>query len=181
LTVTTSTAPLLGRSCGSCTLCCKVFPVPPIDNKPAGKWCKHCKPGQGCGIWESRPEFCRSFHCHWHFDASLGPEWRPDVARFVINTEPGGAWLSVVVDPGQPHAWRREPYHSKLRSLAARFIDSGTNGLLLIEGDRKSIILPDREVHVGTRDTHAHVRLTRQVVDGAVRYDVVFDEPASAA
>jgi hypothetical protein len=43
------------RSCGDCTLCCKVMAVEALG-KPAGSWCSHCKPGRGCLIYETRPE-----------------------------------------------------------------------------------------------------------------------------
>jgi len=170
--------PTLGRSCGSCSLCCKVFPVPPVDDKPAGKWCRHCAPGKGCGIWDSRPEFCRSYHCHWHFDASLGPEWRPDVAKFLINNEADGVWLSIIVDPAKPNAWKREPYHGKLRRLAATLIAGGKHGLLLIDGNRKFVVLPDREVLIGHRDAKAHVKVSPVAGAGGVRYDVHIDRAA---
>jgi hypothetical protein len=170
-----------GRSCGTCSLCCKVFEVPPVNNKPAGKWCSHCTPGRGCSIWTERPQMCRDYYCHWHQDLSLGPEWRPDTAKFILSREPGGIWLSIVVDLAQPNAWRREPYHTKLRKLAERLIESGTNGLMLIEGDKKSIVMPDREVLIGTRTTHANVRFERRIVNGAARHEVVFLEPAAQA
>jgi hypothetical protein len=167
-----------GKTCGSCSLCCKVFDVPPIENKRAGSWCKHCTPGKGCGIWNERPEFCQDYYCHWHFDASLGPEWRPDVAKFLISNEADGIWLSIVTDRSQPNAWRREPYHGKLRTLSQRLIETGKHGLLLIDGDRKFVILPDREVPIGARDSAANVRFTRAVVNGALRYDIVFNQAA---
>ena len=173
--------PGLGRSCGTCSLCCKLFDIPPVNNKPAGKWCPNCNPGRGCKVWDSRPQMCADYFCHWHADASLGIEWRPDTAKFILSREPGGIWLSVVTDPAQPHAWRREPYHSKLRKLAERLIESGTNGLMLIEGDRKSVILPDREVVIGTRLTHAQVKFEKAQVNGQWRYEVVFLQPATAA
>jgi hypothetical protein len=165
-----------GKECGSCSLCCKLFDVPPVNNKPAGKWCPNCTPGRGCAIWETRPAFCTDYFCHWHVDASLGPEWRPDTAKFILSREPGGIWLSVVVDMGQPHAWKREPYHSMLRQLAERLIETGTNGLMLIEGDRKSVILPDREVLIGTKLTHTNISFTKSQGAGGARYDVVFNQ-----
>jgi hypothetical protein len=160
------------RSCGTCSMCCKIFDIPPIEGKLAGTWCKHCRPGSGCGIWTERPQMCADYFCHWRFDASLGPEWRPDVAKFLINREPGGIWLSVIVDKALPNAWRREPYHTKLRTLATRLIEGGSHGLMLIVGDSKYVILPDREVLIGNKDTHANVRFKRSSVNGAVRYDV---------
>lgn len=175
-----------GKTCGSCTLCCKLFAVPPVDDKPPGVWCRHCTPGAGCGIWATRPEFCRVYFCHWHYDASLGLEWRPEVARFIVSREPrGGGVLSVVTDPGHRTAWRREPYHSRLRGLSRRLIEQDAGVLLLIDGDRKSIILPDDEVFVGKRDTHARVRFEMPDEDGVRRYKVVFLEephqPSAAA
>jgi hypothetical protein len=169
-----------GRSCGTCSLCCKVFDIPPVDDKPAGKWCPNCKPGRGCAIWSARPQMCQDYFCHWHADMSLGMEWRPDTAKFILSREPGGVWLSIVADMAQPNAWRREPYHGKLRLLAQRLIESGGNGLMLIEGDRKSVVLPDREVQIGTRTTHGNVRFEKTVVGGATRYDVVFLDTAAA-
>jgi len=52
------------RSCGTCTLCCKVLAVDELK-KPHGKWCAHCKTGQGCGIYDTRPAECRDFRCTW--------------------------------------------------------------------------------------------------------------------
>ena len=75
LAAETSVVP--GRSCGTCTLCCKVFPVPDLA-KPAGKWCQHCQPGKGCRIHETRPEVCRKFFCGWMVSPGLGPEWKPE-------------------------------------------------------------------------------------------------------
>jgi hypothetical protein len=164
--------PTLGKSCGTCSLCCKVFDIPAIEGKTAGKWCDHCTPGSGCGIWPSRPAMCREYFCHWHRDASLGPEWRPDVARFLINNEADGVWLSIVTDPGKPNAWRREPYHSKLRRLAATLIAGGKHGLMLIDGNKKYVVLPDREVLIGRRDTHAHVQVSPVQGPTGLRYEV---------
>ena len=43
--------PVEGKACGSCTMCCKLFEINWLDRpKPAGKWCPHCRPGQGCAI-----------------------------------------------------------------------------------------------------------------------------------
>src|SRR4051794_24207443 len=42
---------LPGRSCGTCTLCCKVVGVLEID-KPGGVWCRHCVSGKHCAIYD---------------------------------------------------------------------------------------------------------------------------------
>lgn len=110
--------PAPGRDCGSCTLCCKVYEVPAVQSA-AGVWCRHCKPGQGCGIHETRPDHCRAFFCLWMTQDFLGPEWKPDKARFVLTMDPTTRWLFVQVDPGAAQAWRKEPYYSQLRRWAA--------------------------------------------------------------
>jgi hypothetical protein len=139
------TAAATGRSCGSCTLCCKVYDVPVME-KPRGVWCKACTPGKGCGIWDSRPEFCRSFHCQWIHDASLGPEWKPDVARFVMNIQ-HGKMLAVAVDPGHRHAWRREPYYSAFKGMVPKLFSQGLM-LVVSDGVNKVLVTPDADIVV---------------------------------
>src|SRR5437016_11462351 len=72
------------RSCGTCVTCCY---VPQIDEpelrKPAGTVCEHCT-GKGCGIYESRPPPCRTFHCGWRYTADLNEDWRPDKSGVLI-------------------------------------------------------------------------------------------------
>ncbi len=115
-------APVQGRSCGTCSMCCKVFEVP-VLSKPANKWCAHCKPGQGCGIWETRPEFCRDYHCWYMTDATLTPEWRPDKAKFIVNFRAEESRFVVNVDASTPNAWKQEPYYSGLKNIANQLLD----------------------------------------------------------
>ena len=44
-----------GRSCGSCSECCRLIGVEELA-KPAGQWCTHCDPGHGCRIYPERPD-----------------------------------------------------------------------------------------------------------------------------
>ncbi len=67
----------ISNSCGSCTVCCHSLLVKELD-KPAGILCKHCLPGKGCGIYETRFDICRTFHCGWRQVPQLGEAWRPD-------------------------------------------------------------------------------------------------------
>ncbi len=141
------TAP--ARSCGTCTLCCKVYEVPPVDNKPRGVWCRHCKPGRGCGIWDSRPQFCRDFHCHWILDPSFGEEWKPEKSKLVMNLRSDNNVFVVMVDPGSPGAWLREPYHSGLRALAGRLAQQRIAVEIVVNHDT-TIITPTRNFSLGT-------------------------------
>jgi hypothetical protein len=74
----------VGRSCGSCNACCKVFLVPEVG-KTDGNWCQHCVVGSGCAIYQSRPFACREFACAWL--NGLGDDnLRPDRFGVMIDT-----------------------------------------------------------------------------------------------
>jgi hypothetical protein len=53
----TEVAASLGRECGDCSMCCKLLEIADADiAKPRNQWCKHCKPGSGCTIYDTRPQ-----------------------------------------------------------------------------------------------------------------------------
>lgn len=135
------------RQCGPCTLCCKVYDVPAVESA-LGVWCKHCAPGKGCGIWETRPEFCRSFFCNWIKLDWLDEEWRPDIARFVFTIDPNSGYLMFQVDPGSPDAWRREPYYSQIKTWASEGL-SRAKGTLVFVNKAATLVLPDGEQQLG--------------------------------
>jgi hypothetical protein len=137
----------MSRSCGSCTLCCKLFPVPVLE-KPAGRWCRHIAQGRGCGIHETRPPVCRAFWCQWIENDALGPEWKPEVSKFVLSIYPGTNSLAVTVDPGHPAGWRQAPYLSELRRWASAALAQGDQ-ILVFNGDRATAVLPEGEAELG--------------------------------
>lgn len=63
------------RPCDGCTECCSVFGVEEIDKEP---WvpCDHLS-HEGCGIYTTRPKYCRSFYCLWQ-NGMGGASDRPD-------------------------------------------------------------------------------------------------------
>lgn len=140
-----------GRACGTCTLCCKVVGVLEIA-KRAGTWCPHCARGIGCTIYDSRYESCRTFYCQWMLDRRLGPEWKPERAKFALVMSEAGRRLTACVDPGYPSAWRRSPYYETLKlwavEAAKRAPDLHPVDVLI--GTHCIVLLADREVDVGT-------------------------------
>jgi hypothetical protein len=138
------------RSCGTCSLCCKVVSIP-IFGKAAGQWCSHAKPGKGCGIHATRPFVCRGFYCHWMLTPGLGPEWKPDVAKFLISTRNNGMRITAHVDKATPHAWRREPYYSTFKAWAVKAAAQRPYMHLIdvMIGEQLTVILPDRDVEFG--------------------------------
>jgi hypothetical protein len=141
---------LSGRKCGECSLCCYVLSVPEID-KPAHSWCKHCRPGQGCTIYATRPQRCRGFVCNWLIDKSIPEYWFPKRARIVIRLrrEDDQLNLRLEVDHRFPNRWREEPYYSDIRRLALVGL-KGEKGFRFSTrihvGEREYLVLPHREI-----------------------------------
>jgi hypothetical protein len=141
-------APVPTRTCGSCTLCCKVYKIPALP-KPAGQWCSHCKPGKGCGIYPDRPEQCRTFLCLWLSEATMPDIWKPERSKMVLSNSPETGFLHVQVDPGQPSAWMREPYRSQLANWSARFLKEGSH-ILVFVNDHATLIMPTEAISLGS-------------------------------
>lgn len=139
-----------GRVCGSCAMCCKVFAIPEVE-KGAQQWCQHVVQGRGCGIHATRPTVCRQFFCHWLRNPHLGPEWKPDRAKFLIYTEMGGKRLVVAPDVGAPGAWRKEPFYGQFKRWAVAGAYSN-HQILVFNGRRATAVLPDRDVELGIVD-----------------------------
>ena len=136
-----------GRSCGTCSLCCTVYSVKEL-NKPDGQPCPHVAPGRGCQVHAIRPYVCRQFYCSWLIDPNLGPEWKPEVAQFVISADPKYQALTLSVDPGTPLAWKREPYYSVLKLFSRVLFRLNKKVLVSLRG-QITIILPDGDVPLG--------------------------------
>ena len=136
------------RSCGSCSLCCKVMAITALD-KPAGAWCGHCRPGrEGCTIYPTRPEECRTFTCLYLLDARLGEEWRPSNSKIVLVTEMDGDRIVAHVDPQRPDAWRLDPYYRDLKKWARMSLPFRGQVMVCV-GRRAFMIYPDRDVDLG--------------------------------
>ena len=71
------------NDCGNCTVCCMALRVIELD-KEAGRYCNHCLPGKGCGIYETRFEVCRTFLCGWRLVPRLGEARRPDKSGILM-------------------------------------------------------------------------------------------------
>lgn len=109
-----------GRVCGTCTLCCKLLPVPAL-NKKALVRCAF-QTSKGCRIHDKAtfPDTCRTFACRWLADRTTQALSRPDRSHVVIDMnvdefqmpdpETGEPYLvgayQMWVDPAFPNAWR---------------------------------------------------------------------------
>jgi hypothetical protein len=113
------------RSCGSCTLCCKLLPMSKHDpyrkldvmskmiehgmarpeqftgmtpewDKPAGERCEHQSHSKGCKIYDRRPFGCRFWNCRWLLGDDTGG--RPDRVGYVVDVMPD---FITVADGGE--------------------------------------------------------------------------------
>jgi hypothetical protein len=165
-------------------MCCKVLPIRQFK-KPPGVWCAHAVTGKGCGIYANRPDLCRAFYCGWMYEPGLGPEWKPDTAKFVVMPPlgPRGQFLSIMVDPGYPDAWTRAPYLVEIKRWAADGITREQFVLVRISS-RLIVVLPDREVRLGEVDPEAQIIVSREHGPAGAIYDFKVGEivePSSQA
>ena len=150
-----------GRSCGDCSMCCKIMQVDEFD-KPQGVWCRHCAPGRGgCTIHESRPSVCRDYFCGWLMSSNLGAEWQPSICKMLINFEKDGLRISVHVDPAHPTAWRREPYYSQFKQWSRQF--AGQKIVVIFVKRRTTVVLPDKDADLGDLGPIDDIRIFSQM------------------
>jgi len=138
---------VMARSCGTCTLCCKVMGIAALE-KPRGTWCSHCAPGKGCRIYETRPQECRDFACLWLADTQFPDELGPERSKLVFTVEANGNRLVANCDPGRPMAWREPQTYRILKDIALRSAQLGRQ-LVVVVRDEYTAILPDRDVPLG--------------------------------
>jgi hypothetical protein len=136
------------RTCGTCTLCCKVVAVTSLG-KPAGQWCQHARPGKGCAIYGSHPDDCRSYMCQWLLQPELDASWKPERCGFVISLRPEGNRVTVMVDPSKPDAWRRAPFYPQIKKWAAQMWAKQDGDLFVHIGRRAIAIFPEEDIDIG--------------------------------
>jgi hypothetical protein len=158
-------SPPPARSCGSCSLCCKVMGIDELD-KPAGAWCQHFKAGVGCCIHGSHPPTCQGFRCMWLISPTMPDQVRPDRCKVVLTLEGGDANIVAHADPADPSAWRREPIHGQLRRWAAGYWFKDRTVWAKVN-EHTWLIAPDRDIDLGEIDEHAPVTYG-QAPDGTI-------------
>jgi hypothetical protein len=140
--------PIPDRSCGNCTLCCKVNGVPELE-KPVGEWCKHCEVGKGCKIYADRPEVCAKWYCGWRTVPFLGDVWYPASARMVANVIRKENHLLMVfcVDRGMRNRWKEPPWNERLRRLARVGMEKSVPVFVIhVDDGQRWIMLPNGPV-----------------------------------
>ena len=119
------------RECGSCTLCCKLIGVEELK-KPQNVWCRHCNIGQGCKIYDTRPQGCRDFSCLW-LKGLIPEELKPNDVHHVFDMTLDGKRLVVHSDPDRQH--RQRIVEDFMEKVAQAGVD-----VILIKGDKRSLL-----------------------------------------
>ena len=159
-----------GRSCAGCTMCCKIMSVEAIA-KPSLKWCPHCDIGKGCKIYDTRPDACRLFYCHYLKEGGIGEHWKPALSRMMLTYNPDALRLSVYVDPDRAGAWRKDPYYADLKTWARNAVATKSQ-IAVFVGDDVTMILPDRDKPMGRVRPDQHLRVVMRSGPRGPQYDV---------
>lgn len=126
---------MLNRSCGDCQACCTVMGVTELA-KPQGERCRHLEVG-GCGIYGSRPESCRDFHCLWRMGLGHQDE-RPDKTGLVIDVTHGDL-PALVIREAWPDAFETS------RPMIERLVSEG-HLIYLVRGQSRLVLGPPEKV-----------------------------------
>jgi hypothetical protein len=134
------------RSCGSCSLCCKLLIIDdPELEKEANVWCQHCKPGKGgCAIYNQHcPSICETFLCDW-MKGYLPDYWKPDKCKMVVSPSNHGDYPAIQVDSSFPGQWRKAPYYSDIMNLARGYgcitVIDGKKTFYYVNGEWKEVV-----------------------------------------
>lgn len=147
-----------GRSCGSCTLCCRLVPVKEIFKK-AGEKCRHQSHAKGCRIYPTRPRSCQTWSCRWLCDPRTKGLPRPDRAHYVIdlqydtlttvNEQTGehrhSSVMQIWVDPKVPDAHRAPD----LRAFMAMMAETMRVPTIVRWDSERALIIVPPALHAG--------------------------------
>ena len=102
----------------------------------------------------------------------MSDEWKPDKSRFYLNFRETLGILTVMVDPGSPASWRREPYHAYLRALAESMAQK--QFIIQVVTLRSVVVLgPDKEFPVGDFDGPLKLRWQTQATPTGMHYELI--------
>jgi Fe-S-cluster containining protein len=127
------------RSCGPCSLCCTLLRVDEL-NKRAGHDCVHQRGEQGCGIYETRPQICRSYMCLWR-QGGLEDDERPDLTGGIVDLETVGVGVQLGIRLRERGLLEKSP---KLLEIARRY----RSEMPVRITDAEDVLNPDRPFQV---------------------------------
>jgi len=94
---------------------------------------------------------------------AFGDEWRPDRAKFLMDA--GENQIVIYPDPGAPDAWRREPFHSRIKALSSRAQRPFTM-VLVRQRSRMIVVFPEAEIDLGPDRPEMEIQSGYELVAG---------------
>jgi hypothetical protein len=88
-------------------------------------------------------------------------QWRPDQAKMVVTLHPGTNNIHVVVDPGLPSAWSRQPCYDHLRLWSKKNMPKGQLVMVFVN-ELATLMLPDQDVQFGAITLEQVVSVTQE-------------------
>jgi hypothetical protein len=182
------------RTCGDCTLCCKLVPVRDKRtglNKDANTKCRHQSHARGCGVYNTvaMPMPCRMWSCRWVAEEP-GTEKlsRPDRSGYVLDLMPDFVTavdndtgetrkieiIQVWIDPRRPDA-HRDP---ALRAYLGKLAQQGVAALIRRDAEAGFILAPNTATggweEIGAQST-GETHSAEEVIDaiGSVQIKVI--------
>jgi hypothetical protein len=142
------------RACGGCVACCQVLNIDEPDMvKPSDQMCMHCT-GQGCSIYESRPQVCRTWNCVWRRIDTMPMETRPDQLGVLFTLDrqaepqtPFDRLYFVARAVGDPQALKKQATLDVAHMLA-----HGPLPIFASWGDERQMIFPRAELAAAILD-----------------------------
>jgi Fe-S-cluster containining protein len=116
-----------------------VLRVDELD-KRAGVDCRHQCGEKGCGIYETRPQICRSYQCLWR-QGGLEDDERPDVTGGIVDLETVGIGLRLGIRLRSLDHFDHSP---ELRAIADRY----RSEMPVRITDAEDVMNPDRPFRV---------------------------------
>ena len=90
----------------------------------------------------------------------MGPEWQPERCHFVMTIDPVSGYTLVQVDPGQPAAWKKHEYYSKLKIAAATGAENDKHVIVFVN-KHATVLFPDRDEALGALGADERVNIYR--------------------
>jgi len=95
---------MIKKECGTCTLCCDLFPVKWL-NKSEDTKCIHCD--LGCKIQATKDDECREFDCEYILDDTMNIELRPDNCDVLFEKITTRIYLALAKSDNS-NAWKEK-------------------------------------------------------------------------
>jgi len=109
--------------CRGCTLCCELPDISELEKAPYAK-CK-CLNQKQCGVYERRPDVCKTFECRYvmarngNFPERHQIPHPNDCGAYFFELE-GLRRFAVFVDPKRPEEWKKSGIVQYLEHFIAR-------------------------------------------------------------